>query len=395
MVKMLAITPMYLPEVGGGALASHLIIDLLAKANNLTITVLTRVQNPEKVKGVSYYYDPFLRLVNKRYIPPSCLTKRYQKIIEKHDVVYIAYAFPLIPVAKKFGKKTIVHLHDYRPISPSATILAGSESLSSFELLKEDFIVNLLQKRGLKHLHRNMLNVAYTMLIRQWVSMADCILAVSKRHAKLISKYMPECRSKIRVQYNPLPPVPNIKKNLDSTPTFLYVGGDSYVKGFHILLQSMKQTVKENTPVKFILANHYGKNALRAVGKLNRLYGEKIKVVGKISREQLLKIHERAWALLFPSICEEPLPYAVLESMTVGTLPIASNVGGVPEIVEGTCAERFLFSPLMPKKLLEHIHASMDCSSKFWQKSLLPELLNDFKRNQYKYGELDLLKYFY
>jgi len=34
-----------------------------------------------------------------------------------------------------------------------------------------------------------------------------------------------------------------------------------------------------------------------------------------------------------------------MESMTVGTIPIASRVGGVPEIVEGTPAEKFLCEP--------------------------------------------------
>jgi len=31
------------------------------------------------------------------------------------------------------------------------------------------------------------------------------------------------------------------RKELDDIPTFLYVGGDSYVKGFHILLKAVKE----------------------------------------------------------------------------------------------------------------------------------------------------------
>jgi len=51
------------------------------------------------------------------------------------------------------------------------------------------------------------------------------------------------------------------------------------------------------------------------------------------------------WALLFPSLTEEPLPYVVVESLLLGNVPISAAVGGVPEIVSGTPAEHFLFKP--------------------------------------------------
>jgi len=59
----------------------------------------------------------------------------------------------------------------------------------------------------------------------------------------------------------------------------------------------------------------------------------------------VLKLHTQAWALLFPSIVEEPLPYAVVEALMAGTIPVAFAVSGVPEIAEGTAAERFLCNP--------------------------------------------------
>jgi len=41
-------------------------------------------------------------------------------------------------------------------------------------------------------------------------------------------------------------------------------------------------------------------------------------------------------------ILEEPPPYAVVETLMASTIPVAFAVGGVPEIVEGTIAEKFL-----------------------------------------------------
>ena len=59
----------------------------------------------------------------------------------------------------------------------------------------------------------------------------------------------------------------------------------------------------------------------------------------------MVKLHSRAYALLFPSIWESPLPYVVLESMLMGTIPIAARTGGVPEVVVGSPAEDYLFMP--------------------------------------------------
>jgi len=47
--------------------------------------------------------------------------------------------------------------------------------------------------------------------------------------------------------------------------------------------------------------------------------------------------------LLFPSVCEETYGYAVVESALLGTLSLASRVGGVQEMLEGTVAEGFTY----------------------------------------------------
>ncbi|MEM4474750.1 MAG: glycosyltransferase [Candidatus Bathyarchaeia archaeon] len=67
-----------------------------------------------------------------------------------------------------------------------------------------------------------------------------------------------------------------------------------------------------------------------------------IEVPGKIKYNQLLKLHSKAWALLFPSIWEKSLPHTVVESMLLGTPSIASRAGSVHEILKGSIAEEFL-----------------------------------------------------
>jgi glycosyltransferase involved in cell wall biosynthesis len=61
-------------------------------------------------------------------------------------------------------------------------------------------------------------------------------------------------------------------------------------------------------------------------------------------------------------VCEEPLPYTVVESMLMGTMPVASRVGGVPEIVEGSPAEEYLFTPGDTDELADRIEALLSLS---------------------------------
>jgi len=83
--------------------------------------------------------------------------------------------------------------------------------------------------------------------------------------------------------------------------------------------------------------------------------GGRLVAMDRMPRGEYLKLHKRAWGLLFPSICEEPLPYAVVESALLGTVPVASRVGGVPEVVEGTPAGEYLFAPGSAEELAEKV----------------------------------------
>jgi len=165
----------------------------------------------------------------------------------------------------------------------------------------------------------------------------------------------PELAEKLKVVYNPLPNTPLVEKSL-SNSTFLYLGGDSYVKGFPIFLRASQEVLKRNLNVKFLLAGDFDVNRL-IIEKLNRSFKRAYNLLGYLKHEEVSKLYSISNALLFPSICEEPLPYAVLEAMLTGTIPIASEVGGVPEIVGGTLAERFMFEPGDVDGLIDRMEA--------------------------------------
>jgi len=229
--RLLVVIPTYWPEGSGGTLATHLIVKLLSQTRKFDITVLTGTQSPEYVPGVRFIIDPFLKLVEKRFSIPRLVQSRYGKLIEKHDIVYVVYAYSFIPVAKKLGKRVVVHLHDYRPVSPSSVILAEqSENPNMWKLMIDSFKIKYLERKSVKPILLNVGEVLRTPLLTKCVSEADIVIAVSKRHAELLRKLLPRIKNKLMVIYNPLPPIPKMRKEPAETPTFLYVGGESYIK---------------------------------------------------------------------------------------------------------------------------------------------------------------------
>jgi glycosyltransferase involved in cell wall biosynthesis len=240
----------------------------------------------------------------------------------------------------------VVHLHDYIPISYTAIVLAP------YEEHKHDITLDDIRLECMKS-HKHCIGASLlwwlSKLARKWISQADKIFCVSRRQAEIIADQAPELRDKIEVVYNPLPPeIINAepRKELDNTPTFLYVGGDSYVKGFHILLQALNKLGKQGAKARFILTNKYSPRSLKILKQLSDKYRNlEIRVLGKIEYSKLIELYRKAWALLFPSIWEEPLPYAIVEAMTLGTISIASRVGGVTELLNGTIAQQFTVIP--------------------------------------------------
>jgi glycosyltransferase involved in cell wall biosynthesis len=354
--KILMVAPTYWPEGSGGTLATYLIVKFLSRTGRFDITVLTGTRNPEVVPGVRYVVDPFVKLVEKRFSIPRLVEKRYSRLMEKYDVVYAVYAYTFIPVAKKLGKRVIVHLHDYRPVSPSSVILANqAENPTLSKLALDSFKVKWFERKALKSLFLNIGEVLRTPLIAKWVSEADVIIAVSRRHAELLARALPPLRNKLVVVYNPPPPIPRIKREPGETPVFLYVGGESYLKGFYVLIEAIEMALREGVRAKFIFAGKYSSRARRVISRINKVYGNVIHLTGRIPHTELLNLYKQAWALLFPSILEEPLPYAVMEAVLTQTIPISSKVGGVPEIMVSSKLREFMFEPGSSKVLYERI----------------------------------------
>jgi len=385
--SILVVSEIFWPEGGGAERATQLIVELLAQYG-FKVSVVTGTKNPVKIPAVEYYTTPYLRPSNRvtRWVLVKLLESNHDflKLLKEHETLYIPLsAYPLIPLAKKRGLRVIIHLHNYMPIRYTGVkYYFEPDTLSIFDEIKlavfHEFHVNRSFWRTLAFPISYMLYY----LSKLWLTRTDRIICVSHRQAELILKNIPQVADKVVVLYNPMPrellenrPI----KDLDEKPTFIYMGGDSFLKGFHIVLKALKELGKQGIKARFVLANNYGIRSLETLKQLSKKYRDlEFQVVGRVKYVKLLEIYKKAWALLFPSICEEPLPYTVLEAVLLEVLPIASKVGGIVEVLKTIGGEDFMFEPgdingftSIIKEIIERGSSDVTTTAKRLKNSLL------------------------
>lgn len=358
--KILVVSEIFWPEGGGAELATYLILKILRKAK-YKISVVTGTRNPKSINGVKYYYTSLLSNFNrlKRWLYIYLLSKKswFIKLMSKHDIVYIPlFAYPLIPIAKKMKKKVVVHIHNYVPIRYyGVKYYFEKDTISTLEEIKISlFHEAFINKNILRTLAFPISYIVYK-FSKNWLIDADNIICVSRRQAEIIKKQAPYLSRKIKVIYNPLPKIPKIMKKPTGTPTLLYTGGDSYIKGFPVLLKTLILSHNKRYKFKVLMVNKCGDKCINRILKLRSILNVDIEVLGKIPYYQYLKLHEKTWSIIFPSVCEEPLPYTIVEAALTGTIPIAPKIGGIYEILERTIAEKFLFTTLNTDEIMSKI----------------------------------------
>jgi glycosyltransferase involved in cell wall biosynthesis len=317
----------------------------------LDLTVATGTRNRiQDMKNVKWVYSPLLDAPSKIHLWINLLRLKLDKLselIKACDLVYIPrLAYPAIPLARRFEKKVVVHLHDYQQVTYCSAIPATVDVNYPTDLLsdmKMSLRNEILESRGAKRAVLSSLATPINMIGRLWVKEADDVICVSKSQASIVKHRVPELADKIKVIYNPLPDLPLAQKRLANT-TIMYLGGDKYSKGFEIFLRASSRLLKRHLDMEFLLLGEY-RSMNRIFETLRKRSEGAYNLLGNQEHGEVLRLHAISHALLFPSIMNEPMPYAVLEAMLSGTIPITSQVGGIPEIVEGTFAEKMMFEP--------------------------------------------------
>jgi len=181
-------------------------------------------------------------------------------------------------------------------------------------------------------------------LVKKVLNQASVIISPSTRYAE-ISPFLKNYLDKIKVVPNGVDT--NNFSNMDKESTrkllnldgieniILFLGFLSPYKGPDILMNTLPIVAKEYPDVKFLFA---GKGVM--LDKLKQLalnlgVSENTIFLGYVSDENKSYYYNAADIFILPSImATECYPLTILESMACGTPIIASEIGGIPDLIE-------------------------------------------------------------
>ncbi|MEM3979837.1 MAG: glycosyltransferase family 4 protein [Ignisphaera sp.] len=334
-MRIIIFSELFYPHGGGAELATWLYSKLLAE-KGFKVTVVTRqfpgeasveilnsnikiIRVPMKI-ALRSRYDT---LANAGVLAGASIRRQ----IKESDIVYIPCGwYSVIPLAKIYGKPVVVHMHNYSIICPTSLMYdfvkqkSGSTSSTSF-ILHE--IIE--KRRRLAHVVASSLaNEILGKYYNRICLMADALVFVSNAQRELVLSRIPYIARKSYVINNPIPDIPLIKAEEKGLG---YFGGMSFVKGFHVLMQALKSKRYPMNIKVYITKALREQKMIKIDNKVSINFMSEIKPIGKIMN--------KITVVVIPSICPEPLPYTLIESMLYGKLVIASNVGGIPEITNG------------------------------------------------------------
>lgn len=247
-------------------------------------------------------------------------------IIHIHNIFFVASPSVLF-VAKKYNIPVIVTLHNYRLLCSNALLLRDGK-------VCELCINEKLPTHGIKYkcyrssalesaLVTNITGIHKIM--GTWKNKVHTYIALTE-FAK--NKFL---NSSLNIGTEQIAVIPNFSddpgfETIQRENFFLYVGRISNEKGISILLECFAQIPQHNLIVAGIGPD---------LEKHMENYGSysNIKFVGMQQKNQVLQLMKRCQALVFPSIWYEGLPFTIIESFSVGTPVIASNIGSMSELI--------------------------------------------------------------
>ena len=248
----------------------------------------------------------------------------------------------IIRVLKKHNIPIIMTLHDYRLICPNSQLYSQREIC--YRCQGGKYYNCLLRKCVHNSFGKSLLAMLESYLNNKFLNYykhIDLFIAPSQYMKEISARFgIPE--NKIKVIYNFIPKDINISLKTDSKQTenyLLYFGRLSKEKGIDVLIDAFKEVKEYN--LKIVGSGLEFENIQQKIKKLSLT---NIELLGPKYEKELQELIKGAKAVIIPSVWQENMPYSLLESLDVGKIVIASNIGGMKEvIIDGQ--NGFLFKP--------------------------------------------------
>jgi glycosyltransferase involved in cell wall biosynthesis len=231
--------------------------------------------------------------------------RQFKKIlaIEKPDAVVFhnikGFGYLLPRVARKFGAKTILVLHDVQLIEPSG--IAEPELRSNMTRRLWSFF----SRRVISNPHA----VVYP---SEWLLVTMRRFGFFKRSVNTVIR-----NPASKAGFLPARPIKNL----------LYLGQLESAKGVRFLFEVIKMI--RGDFILNVVGSGSLKHEIERIAKLN----SRVKFYGRREGNDLEAIWRETDLLLVPSIAAENAPTVLQEAVVRGLMALASSSGGIPELV--------------------------------------------------------------
>lgn len=252
------------------------------------------------------------------------------EIIHLHNI-YHQISPSILNVARQNKIPVVMHLHDYKLICPNYQLFVNGQTCKA---CKPNKYYHCFQKRCFKkslgksflaalemYIHHSILKI-YEKSINIFIAPSEFM------KQRLIEFSWPE--SKVKVVINPFSSELARSDNLseDGEENYLlYFGRLSEEKGLRTLIEAASLT---NYSLKLAGVGQEEEDLKQLAQDLK----VKADFLGFKNGEELKSIILKAKAIVIPSIWYENMPLSLLEALSLGKLVIASNIGGIPEIIK-------------------------------------------------------------
>ncbi|MBA5726982.1 MULTISPECIES: glycosyltransferase family 4 protein [Bombella] len=269
---------------------------------------------------INFFHDPVDLFFN------HILDDFSPDIVHFHNIMGLSLKLPII--AKEKNIKTICTLHDFWGFCLRNTAIYIDNNIcvnrnKCLTCLKHEYGDNK------KYRHNKFRNdfIKFSFLhIDHFISPSSFL------KKEYIKNGLPENKiSHLQNGVNPLF-ISNTLKGSKKT-IISFVGYLGYHKGAIILLKAL-QNIKTNKPIiVFIIGEGPQKEELEKYCQINNINAQ-INFLGRVPSHQMPYFYRKTHILVLPSLWAENQPVSIMEAMASSCAVIASNIGGIPELLK-------------------------------------------------------------
>ena len=256
------------------------------------------------------------------------LIKETKPDIAHLHIIAHQLSLSILPVLRRFGIPIVQTLHEYKPICPTYQLLANDQICERCK--GKQFYHATLQRCNNGSLSASLLNSAEMYLHHGlgWYDLPDRYLVPSQFMLNKLVEFGMDRKKLIHLPY--CAPTIVYNPNLQREEYGVYIGRLSTVKGIKTLLLALAQLGEQAPPFRIIGTGPQHKELVTLVNELNL----NVTFLGHLDKPSVISQLNRAKFSVTPSEWYENFPFSIIESMLTATPVIASNIGGLPELVQ-------------------------------------------------------------